>query len=220
VSNTGRGGVQLLGTAGHHHRLLAAADCLIGRADALAAGCTGTGRGVDAPGQTEEHADVDRCGVAHHLQVGGGADAIGGELVEHAAEFADGLMAAGGGAIGHSGTPAAQHRMVVQPRFVQGDFGGTHRHDRHLAHRTGAFAVVGRRQLERLRRCGQSGVQPGIDIPLGHRAHGVAAAAQLRVDGRPVVAERTDGGGTGHHHAMVDAHQSMPPLTEITCRVM
>ncbi|MNT47533.1 hypothetical protein D3C72_1842550 [compost metagenome] len=88
------GGVELLGATGHHHRLLAAADRFVARAHALAARRTGTGGGVDTPGQAEEHADVDRRGVAHHLQVGGGADAVGGELMQHAAEFAGGLVAA------------------------------------------------------------------------------------------------------------------------------
>src|SRR5690606_7326230 len=78
-----------------------------------------------------------------------------------------------------------------------------------------------RRQLERQGRRRQAGVQAGIGVPLRHGPHSIAQRAQARVDGGPVVSQGTDGGRAGDHHAAPFArHQTMPPLTEITWRVM
>ena len=65
------GDVELFGAAGDHHVRLANADGLVAVADRLAARGAGARCRDDAAGEAEEEADIDRRGVAHHLDVAG-----------------------------------------------------------------------------------------------------------------------------------------------------
>src|SRR5262249_57950688 len=63
------GRAQLLGTAGDHDVLRAAADGFKGKADALAARGAGARGGQDTPGDPEEEPNIDRRRMAHHLDI-------------------------------------------------------------------------------------------------------------------------------------------------------
>ncbi len=211
------GRVELLGTAGQHRHLAPRTDGLVGVADALAARGAGAGGRQDAAGDAEEHADIDRGGMRHHANVGGRADAFGRAVQQHPAEVGHGFRRAGGRAVGDAELAAGDQRVAIQPGVAQRRLAGQHRHQRDPPHAASALAGVVRRRLELRNGSGELRVQALVLAPVLHPDDGALAGAQPWSHRGPVVAERADGAGTGDDDAL---HPNIPPLTEITWRVM
>ncbi len=216
VERHGLARAEFLGAAAEHHVLVAVLDRLVREADALAARGAGRRGRDDAAAQAEEDADVGPGRVRHHPHVGVGVQSrrIAGE--QHLREVADVRRAADGRAAGDADAARAQQRVAEQSRVGQRELGGPHRQLRHAAHAAQLLAAPVLRRRESLDRRRQPGVEILVDIPRRHRAHGVAACTQPRLDGRPVRAQGTEARHARHDHA---AHQQRPPLTAITWRV-
>ncbi|MNM80248.1 hypothetical protein D3C81_922140 [compost metagenome] len=217
VENGRLGRIQLLAAAGQHRHLAARADRLVGVADALAAGRARAGGGQNAPRDAKEHPDIDRRGVRHHADVGGGADVLGGALGHHPAEVLDRGWRARGRAVGDAHLPARDDRMAGQAGIRQRGLAGQHRHQRDAAHGPRGLARVVSRQREWRHRRPELRVQ-ALDVgPLRHPHHGIAAAGQALAHRGPVVAQCADRARAGYDNPL---HPNIPPFTEITCRVM
>jgi len=213
------GGVdgQLVATPGDHHGLLALLDGLVGVADGLAAGRAGGAGGDDAAREAEEDADVHGSGVAHGLDVAGGADAADASHGEALPQGHHGFHAAEGGAVGHAGAAAAQDGIAQQARVGQGQLGGADAQQGHAPHGTHHLAGVVLRHLEVLDGDAEAGLDLGVLVPGGHGLHAAAAGLHGRADGLPAVPQGRDAAHAGHDHA---THQTSPPFTPSTWRVM
>ena len=120
--------VEFFRTAGEHGDLMPGADRLVRIADALTARGARARRGDHATGHSEEHADVHRRGVAHHLDVGGRVDRLGVHLGQHAAEIAHRRRRAGGGPIRDAELAAADPRIAEQAGVGEREPAAARRH--------------------------------------------------------------------------------------------
>ncbi|MCY1525454.1 hypothetical protein D9M68_604330 [compost metagenome] len=217
VEDHGFGRAKLFRAAGEHQWQAAELDCLVGVADALAAAGAGTGSGDQPALEAEEDADIRRRGVRHHAHVGVGVEAVGHRVEQHIAERLDLVGAASGRAAGHAHAAIADTGGAEQPGIFQRTFGGIDRQLGHPAHAAQLLAgpVPGHREV--IDRSAETGVQFAEAIPLIHAADAASIGAEIRLDARPVAAQRGDAGHAGDYDSF---HQHNPPFTERTWRVM
>ena len=173
---------------------------------------------TDAAGDAEEHADVHGGGVRHHLDVGVGVDALGAVVLEHAAEVGDGRRRARRGTV-RDAHAALAHEVAADAGRLRPARARSHAWPSAPRGPCCAWSCgcnsAGRSNGSTARPGACSGLRrpPTPSMPL----HRVAALAQARVHRRPVVTERADGADAGDDDPL---HPTIPPLTEITWRVM
>ena len=107
--------------------------------------------------------------------------------------------------------------VAQEARVREGQLRGAHAEQRHAAHGAHHLARVVGGHFEIIHGHAEPGLDLRVGVPLAHDAHAAAALAQGGLDGGPGVAERRHAA-----HARDDdaAHQTMPPFTPMTWRVM
>ena len=220
VENHRLGRTEFFRAAGEHHRQTAELDRFIGVADALAAAGAGAGGGDQAALEAEEDADIGRCSVRHHADIGVGIQAVGHRVEQHIAERLDLVGAAGGRAAGHAHPTVLNAFVAEQASVFQRTFGGVYHQFGDAAHAAGLFAIPVLGLHKVIHRAAEAGVQLAETVPLVHIADAALTGPEVRFNRRPVAAQRGHAGHAGDYHPFASAHQHNPPFTARTWRVM